>query len=264
MVTEIVRASTGLFRVRLKNSGLVHAPLVALTNGAPPRSRNTELSKFDGYIDDLYNKDLSDLAEVLKDVLARESEQDRRILIIGGNTTATEFIFFLRFSGLESLVSEVIVATPRGCLPPTAEGTTSPSYVPSRLREVSLISDPTANELYRALEFEHKNGANLGYTVLDIVDNTMSDFRNALNALPKHEQLCWVNDYGHRQQELVLRVPSKYSTASDRLRREGKLVLERGRVTEIEPIGRSFLVRIESDDGPSNSPLTKSVVADSI
>ena len=141
-VTEIVRASTGLFRVRLKNSGLVHAPLVALTNGAPPRSRNTELSKFDGYIDDLYNKDLSDLAEVLKDVLARESEQDRRILIIGGNTTATEFIFFLRFSGLESLVSEVIVATPRGCLPPTAEGTTSPSYVPSRLREVSLISDP--------------------------------------------------------------------------------------------------------------------------
>lgn len=259
-VTEITPESDGFFRVRLKNSGLVRASLVALASGASPRLLNTELSKFDGYIDDFYSEDLSDLTEGLEDLLARESEQNRRMVIIGGNATAAEFIFFLRFSGLASLVSEVIVATPRGALPPAAEGSTLPPYDPSHLRNVSWMRNPTANDLYRALEFEHKNGASLGYTVLDIVDYTLLDFRKGLNALPNDEQLRWVNDYGHKQQDLVLRVPSEYSIAADWLRREGKLVLERGKVTDIVPTGRSFLVRMEFDDGRSKTRQSPVVV----
>jgi len=260
-VTEITPESDGFFRVKLKNSGLVRTSLIALTIGAPPRLRNTALSKFDGYIDDLYSGDLSHLTQGLKDLLARESVKNRRIVIMGGNTTAAEFIFFLRFSGLASLVSEVIVTTPRGALPPAAEGTKLPPYDPSHLRKVSQMSNPTANDLYRALEFEHKNGASLGYSVLDIVDYTLLDFRKGLNALPNDEQLCWVNEYGHKQQELVLRGPSEYSMAADQLRRESKLVLEKGKVTEIKPIGRAFSPGFDSRRIKNNRQMPMNPIA---
>ena len=261
-VTEIAHEGSDRFAVRLKHAGVVRPSIVVLAVGAAPRPRNTAFTDSDGYLDNFYSYDLCDMAIRLEGLLSNQPGAKRRILIKGGNATAAEFIFFLSFTpSLASLISELIVATPRGALLPSAAGTDSPPFVPSHLRKLSRRTNLTADALWLALESDFEYGADHGYTVLDNVDHTLEAFRESLNALPSNEQLRWVINYGDKQQDLVRRVPIEYFTAAQQFCRERKLRIERGKVTDITRTrGSLFSVQIATDDGPRK--VTTPVIVD--
>lgn len=250
-VAEIEREPGDRFAVRLKRSGVVHASLITLAVGAAPRSRSTVFRDTDGYIDNFYSQDLSDLTLRLKGLLSKQRESERRILIKGGNTTAAEFIYFLSFTPLlAELNCKLIVVTPRGELLPAAQGTDLPPFASPRLEELSRMIKPTADDLWLALESDYKYGNDHGYTVLDNVDHTQPAFLAALNALQADEQLRWVIKYGDRQQNLVRRIPTEYYAAAQQLHCRGLLRVERGKVTDITRNGGSlFSVQIATDNG---------------
>jgi uncharacterized NAD(P)/FAD-binding protein YdhS len=233
---DVRRRQSGDFDVEIRDAASLRAGSVLLGLGSLPP--DPTLPRHAACVPDLYAQDFD---EVKRTVLAgvgeaRESGRRRpaRVLVLGSNAAAMEFLFSLANDVELCKVVEELTVLSTGTLPDGRPSGKALAFSPRHLRELAQAPQATAPALIEAARRDAATARDAGYTSLDFSTPLSKGLRRVFERMAQPERREFVDHHGMQFTALSYHTPPEYADAAAALTAGGKLTCVTACVEEIE------------------------------